>query len=139
MRTTFLLLLAALALAAWNFWLAPDNRTKVEGGDSPSGFVVIGPGRGLPADTVIIMAPPNCSSPAGQRARELTRQLSEKGIPNIIRAEFRLDMNPDEGGFAEVARQMKRVFESESPPVLINRMGGANPTLEEIVAEYRAD
>ena len=139
MRTITLILIGVALLGLW--WWQQDTsefrlRSFFAGNDSASGFVMVGPGRDLPADMVIIMAPPNCPRPAGQRARELSNLLTEEGIPNMISPRFSLDMSPSDERFSEAVKNMKFVFEKDGPPVVINHMGYPNPPFDKIIAEY---
>jgi hypothetical protein len=83
------------------------DRELLAAGDS-NGFVAVVTTPDSPADTAVILAPLNCPSAQAKRADAMATQLSQMGVL---------------GG--------------ESPIVIINGMAKANPTVDEVAAEFR--
>ncbi|MGH8060836.1 MAG: hypothetical protein ACREO7_02360 [Pseudoxanthomonas sp.] len=97
------------------------------------GFVQIPAPDGQASRGIVIFAPSNCPSDAAQRAEALARHLSAQGVP-YVRSE-----NAQFGSLAsqdEVSKVMA-VMNGPVPVVFVNGKAKANPTPEEVVAEYR--
>ena len=92
---------------------------------------------GAARNTVMVFAPHNCPREGAQRAAALTRALTRLGISNVRTSHYGAQVyepNSDtEAGF----RRLSVVMNGEIPIVLFNGMGKANPTVDEVVAEYR--
>ncbi len=84
----------------------------------------------------MIFAPDNCPREGSQRAAALVQQLSELGIANVRTSRYGAQVfepNPEiEASF----RRLNVVMNGEIPIVLINGMGKANPSVDQVVAEY---
>jgi hypothetical protein len=83
---------------------------------------------------VVVFAPANCSAGVAQHADDMVRRLQEKGIPaartNV--GDFSADgLSPEE------VQNLQRVMEGGIPAVFVNGTGKANPSFEEVVAQYR--
>ena len=87
-------------------------------------------------DIVIIFAPLNCPREAGQRARALNERLTQLDIPNMITSSYSLRYTDSSDAFKARIQRTAAIMEGEIPAVLINGMGKANPTAEEVAAEY---
>jgi hypothetical protein len=97
------------------------------------GFVQIPAPDGQASRGIVIFAPANCPSDAAQRAEALARHLSAQGVP-YVRSE-----NAEFGSLAsqdEVSKVLS-VMNGPVPVVFVNGKAKANPTPEEVVAEYR--
>lgn len=88
---------------------------------------------GVSAQGVVIFAPENCPSEAAQRARQLASHLSAQRIPyrETSSADFSTLSSQDE------ANRVMSVMNGPVPVVYVNGRAKANPTPEEVVAEYR--
>ena len=137
MKATALVLVGVLCLAIW--WKSGHRR---EGAPAPNlpedslsatGWVVTGPPNGTDPNQVVIVAAPNCPRPAARRAAELAEQLAAQQIPCIQTGTVEFTFTTD----AEV-EQMNKVMNAGAPMVFVNRKVKSNPTLVEVVAEYRA-
>ena len=102
---------------------------------SANGFVVMPPLNGGPADAIIVFAPKNCPSAAAQRADVMERSLTNRGIPTVRldRADFDFAQVPD----VAIMRRINTIVGGEMPVVFVNRRAKANPTLNDVLAEYR--
>ena len=97
------------------------------------GFVEIPAPDGQTGRGIVIFAPVNCPSDAAQRAEALARHLSAQGVPYVR------SQNAEFGNLAsqdEVSKVMA-VMNGPVPVVFVNGKAKANPTPEEVVAEYR--
>ena len=104
---------------------------------SPNGFLPVPMPEGAAANTVLIFAPINCPKEGAQRARALSEALTAQGIANVKTDHYgSRSFTPSEEEFAK-ARRLDFVMTGELPIALINGMGKANPSLEEVEAEYR--
>ena len=101
------------------------------GGDH--GFIEIPAPDGQASKGIVIFAPSNCPSDAAQRAEALARHLSAQGLPYVRSesAEFGNLASQD-----EVSKVMA-VMNGPVPVVFVNGKAKANPTPDEVVAEYR--
>lgn len=97
------------------------------------GFIEIPAPDGQTSRGIVIFAPSNCPSDAAQRAEALARHLSAQGVPYVRseHAEFGNLASQD-----EVSKVMA-VMNGSVPVVFVNGKAKANPTPEEVVAEYR--
>ena len=143
MKFIKLLLLIALVFAGHSLWGRYSARSvpaDVSGGgkgSGASGFVDAVMPQGVPANTVIILAPQNCPSDAARRADDLAGRLDRMGIPNVRRAEFSanlVDATPEQEAGGQRAGE---VLNGEIPAVFINGRAKANPSLDDVAAEFR--
>ncbi|MCU7934942.1 MAG: hypothetical protein KZQ99_08690 [Candidatus Thiodiazotropha sp. (ex Dulcina madagascariensis)] len=131
-----LLLLAMIGLAL-HLWKGFEASKSVALPNSPNGFVSVLMPSGAKSNTVLILAPKNCPSDAAQRAVALAARLTELGIPNQRSSNVTLMVtNPTEEQKAAMERS-DEILKGEIPAVFINGVGKANPTVKEVVAEYR--
>lgn len=130
------LLVLVLAMVGYHWWhkhrdlFVTDETAQVAGG---TGFVAMPQPIGTSLGTVLIFAPRNCPSAAAQRARELSRELAAHDIPHALLDEANFDLDSPE----QVA-SVKRVMEGTVPIVFVHGRGKANPSLDDVLAEYAA-
>jgi hypothetical protein len=130
MKAVKLVLMLAVAGLAFQYWQANKPAT----GSSPNGFVALPTLAGSSPGQVIVFAPENCPSEKAQHADELARQLTARNIPTIHSHEASFtSFDPD----PSIGIRLDSVMKGELPIVFVNGKGKANPTLEEILAEYR--
>ena len=136
MKALKLLVLAAAVAGAIYWWRGRAER--IEGAaKSPNGFVSVAEPNNARGNTVIIFAPVNCPSDAAQRADALASELTSRGIPNVRSNSY--DYTLTDADSAVQAAKLKRtneVMNAGVPVVLINGKAKANPTLNEVIAEY---
>ncbi len=83
---------------------------------------------------VIVFAPANCPKAAGQRADDMMSRLASSGIP-ATRAR---DANfSTEGMSPQAIQDLNSVMAGTLPAVFVNGTGKANPSVEEVLAQYR--
>ncbi|GAB2510362.1 hypothetical protein GCM10027084_26920 [Pseudoxanthomonas sangjuensis] len=100
---------------------------------SPNGFVAIPMPDGMSPSGIVIFAPKNCPSDAAQRARSLAGYLSDHriGYANADSANYSNLSSQEE------ATKVMSVMNGPIPVVYVNGRAKANPTPEEVVAEFR--
>lgn len=132
-----LALVAVLALAGYHWWqmrhahpLVPAGAPHVAGS---TGFVSMPQPIGTSPDQVLIFAPRNCPSAAAQRARELSRELAARDVPHAQLEEAHFALSS-----AAEASAVNRVMEGTVPIVIVHGRAKANPSLDEVLAEYEA-
>lgn len=104
---------------------------------SPNGFVSAVMPEGAGPKAVVILAPVNCPSDAAQRADALSARLTELGIPNVRSSSYTASVtDPSDEQRAAMQRSLS-VLKGEIPAVFLHGMAKANPTADEVVAEYR--
>lgn len=103
-------------------------------GAGPGGFVEMPLPDGVSARGVVVFTPRNCPSEAAQRARRLMSRLSSENVPyrQTDSAEFSNIVSQEQ------ADQVIAVMEGPIPVVYVNGRAKANPSAEEVLAEYRS-
>jgi hypothetical protein len=140
MRVLKLMAIIAATGLAIHLWHGhthrPANFGTASTEPSPNGFIATAMPEGARENTVLILAPVNCPSKAAQRADALSRELTKMSIPNKRGNSFSLKIsNPTPEQQASM-QQAVGVLRGEIPAVFVNGMGKANPTAEEVAAEY---
>ena len=125
------LMLAVIGLA-YHYWSTQQstNRPDVV---SPNGFVMVPPMAGADPKQVVVFAPENCPSDKAQQADSLAQQLASRNIPTLRSHDVTFsstDMDP------KIGVRLNSVMNGELPIVFVNGRGKANPTIEQIIAEY---
>ena len=105
-----------------------------DGNGSSHGFVDMPLPDGQSGSGVVIFAPINCPSDAAQRAEAMAQHLSAQGVPYVRSqdASFGNLSSQDE------ANRVMAVMEGGIPVVFVRARAKANPSPEDVVAEYRA-
>lgn len=101
---------------------------------SPYGFTPI---RlvGLPSDKVVVIAPAYCSSAEGQRADELTAQLTAEGIPCVRAPSVSLSFDSEPS--PEELAQSQQIMKGPFPIIFVNGRAKDSPELSDIISEFR--
>ncbi|MCY7392115.1 MAG: hypothetical protein LH647_11735 [Leptolyngbyaceae cyanobacterium CAN_BIN12] len=100
-----------------------------------TGFVKAAMPDGAISNEVLIVGP-ECDRPEGIRARTLASSLAKLNIP--YRRTESISMNSDSTeNIFEAMEQMDHLMKGDSPVVFINAKGKANPTIDQVIAEYR--
>ncbi len=97
-------------------------------------FVAMPTPSGHGGSSVVVFAPANCSKAEGLRADDMMRRLAESGIPasRANSAHFSTDgMTP--GG----VQNLNNVMGGALPAVFVNGTGKANPSFDEVAAQYK--
>jgi hypothetical protein len=110
------------------------DRELFAGGDS-NGFVAVVTPPDSPADTAVILAPLNCPSAQAKRADAMAAQLTQMGIAISRSNHYSASIhNRDQ---MPLLTRTNQVLGGEIPIVIINGMAKANPTVDEVAAEFR--
>ena len=132
------LLVAAVAGGGAHLWQAHEHsvvRRQLSAAADSNGFVPILTSGDEMADTAVILAALNCPSAQAKRADAMARQLTQMGIPNRRANNYSLSrVTRDQ---MPLMSQTNAVLTGEIPIVIINGMAKANPTADEVAAEYR--
>ncbi len=124
--------------AIYAMW-SSHERTVAERGllafQDTNGFVPVTTPRGTPSDKVIILAALNCPSSAAQRADTMARRLTEMGIPNTRANQYSASITDRDQ--LPLLQRTSVVMGGEIPVVIVNGMAKANPTVDEVVSEFR--
>jgi hypothetical protein len=138
-----LLVFAAAVWFAFQWWKGsndPVHKLIRDGGvvqEASNGFVNVVMPDGARNNTVLIFAPVNCSSEAAQRADGLATELTRLGIPNERSSRFSSSINNPSSEQQDGVQRAVAVINGEIPAVFINGMAKANPTVEDVVAEFK--
>ncbi len=104
---------------------------------NPSGFVsVVMPGEWDP-NTVWVLAPVNCPSDAALRAEHLVLALKSEGIPAAQVNHVMVQVTDADDATTAALQRLDRILKGAVPAVLVNGMGKANPTADEVIREFR--
>lgn len=106
-------------------------------GSSASGFIPAAMPDGTPPNAVVILAPLHCSSEEAQRADSLAAELERLRIPVVRSSQYSASSNgSDSAGQADLKRAIS-ILNGQVPAVFVNGMGKANPSADEVIAEYQ--
>ena len=133
----FLLFLAVIGFAA--HWWKDRHTSSVAPAEAanPSGFVQAAMPDGAPPNTIVILAPHNCPSDGAQRADSLARELEGRRIPVLRSSNYTASSDgSDAEGRASLDRALS-ILNGEIPAVFVNGMAKANPSVQEVIAEYQ--
>lgn len=100
-----------------------------------SGFVPVATPADATPDEAIILAALNCPSAQAKRADAMAMQLGQMGIPNRRTNSYVVSNITREQ--MPLLKRTNAVLSGEIPIVIINGMAKANPSVDEVVAEYR--
>jgi len=140
MNIVKLLIILGVAGGGYHYWKAHNEEASsvaVEASEASSisenGFVSLPPMEDESTDAVVVVAAENCPHEDAQRADNLARALSEKGIP-VVRSHH-IGFNNIRS--SEEAERIASVMNGSLPIVFVDGRAKSNPALEEVVAEYK--
>ena len=133
------LIVVGLAGGVYTYWKDHHQATaQVDAGPavSANGFALLPPVESQHSSTVYVVAAQNCPHAEAQRADRLAEDLSRKGVrvERIQDISFSLSGPPD----STVMERMNRIMNGPLPVVFVNGRAKSNPSLDEVVAEFRA-
>ena len=136
MKIIKLLLFVAVVGVAYQYWTTHQPTTGPEAVVSANGFVALPSLAGADPRQVVVFAPQNCPKESARRSDELAQSLVQRNIPSVRsdNATFTFLSDPDPG----IKARLNAVMNGELPIVFVNGKGKANPTLDEVIAEYGA-
>jgi len=141
---SFIKVLIVLGLAGFGYQYWAKHRegqpmlasagAKAGSSSSSNGFVLL-PGTSTAASNAVqVIAAEDCPEEAAQRANSLAEQLSDKGIP--VARIHSISFTVASGDPAD-AQRISSIMSGELPIVLVRGKAKSNPSLDEVVAEYR--
>lgn len=146
MSTIFKLMLVLVLLAVgWQQYRKSDRAaardtdgaaaSDTTAGGASRGFVALPGFAGSSNRAVVIFAPENCPEDAGRRADALADQLGRSGVPvsRLSHVSFAMtDADP------ATVQRINAVMTGTIPIVVVRGRAKANPSLDEVLAEYSA-
>jgi hypothetical protein len=138
MNFTKLLLFVAVIGLGYHFWDKYQMKKEwaaARATASPNGFIPLPPPENVNPKTVLVIAAENCPKEGARRSDALAQQLASRNIPYARAHDVSFTLID---GDAKFSTRLDMIMNGEVPIVLINGKGKANPTLEEVVAEYEA-
>ena len=137
MKILRLLFFVAVIAVAVNWWQDRQQREWLAAMTSPDGFLPVPMPSQAKRNEILIFAPENCPREGAQRAEALHQGLTELGLRNVRTSRYASQALEPSAEARAAYERLNAVMTGEVPIVLVNGMGKANPTLEEVVAEYR--
>ena len=139
---SFIKILIVLGLAGFGYQYWTKHRdgqpmmasAASAGTASSNGFVLLPGTSSTASNAVQVIAAQDCPEEAAQRADSLAEQLSAKGIP-VARA-HNVSFTVTSGDPAD-AQRISSIMSGELPIVLVRGKAKSNPSVDEVVAEYR--
>ncbi len=98
-----------------------------------NGFIELAQPHGVKPDKVFIFAPANCPREGGRRSDALAQSLAEHDVAFVRTSE--ISYEPMD---AQSLRRVNAVLHGDVPIVAVNGRMKANPSIEEVLAEYEA-
>jgi hypothetical protein len=135
-----LALVIAIGAGAYNYWKQHRHEGSLQSAGStsptsPTGFVSLPAVRGRSPSAVLVVAAEDCPHEDAQRADRLADDLSRNGLPVVRTHSVGFDI--PNGGQADLDN-INRVMTGQLPVVFVRGRAKANPTLDEVVAEFRS-
>lgn len=135
MRLIKVIAVVALAAVGYQQWQKHETTTAISASTSANGFVPLPKFQGTDVRSVTIFAAENCPHDDAQRAEALADALRRNGIPvtRLHSANFQLTEAD-----ADKAKQINAVMTGEVPIVFIDGRARANPSFDDVMAEWKA-
>ena len=134
-RTLIVIGIAGTAYAYWNHHR--DSLTQLDAGAAVNerGFATLPPVDGQNSGTVFVVAAQNCPHEDAQRADRLAEDISREGIPvqRVNTVNFSFLSAPDNS----TMERIDQVMTGPLPIVFVAGRAKSNPSLEEVVAEFK--
>lgn len=134
LRALILLGLLGLGVHLWNTYREAREFQAIT---SSNGFLPVPMPEDARPNTVLLFAPINCPREGAQRAEALSRHLTELGISNVRTSRYSAATFTGSEDQIRAFKRLNKVMTGEIPIALINGMGKANPSLDELVSEYK--
>lgn len=124
---------AALAWLVWHKHAENVEAAALAALTDENGFVELAPPVGVKPDKVFIFAPANCPREGGRRSDALAQSLAEHDV--AFRRTSEIAFEPMD---TDTLRRVNAVLHGDVPIVAVNGRMKANPSIEEVIAEYEA-
>lgn len=129
-----IVLVVAVGAGAYHYWKGQKSAPQEVAAASASGFVTLPGDSGPLSKGVHVIAAENCPEDAAQRADRLADQLAKAGVP--VQRGHQASFNLGNAGPA-AAQQITAVMNGTLPIVFVHGKAKSNPSLDEVLAEYR--
>lgn len=134
MNVIKLVLILAAGALIYQFW-STQQSTSGPAVVSVNGFVRMPPMADGNPKQVVVFAPEDCPAEKAREADDLAHQLASRNIPTVRTHNVTFtSTDPD----PKVGVRLDSVMKGELPIVFVNGRGKANPTIEQVIAEYGA-
>jgi hypothetical protein len=134
MNVIKLLMLVGIIGASWNYWHKHQATAATEKTASTNGFISLPAPSGAAPGRVLVIAAENCTADAARRADDLAYELSKQKIPVTRSHNVNFEFSQPDAGLMQ---RLNTVMNGELPIVFVGDRARNNPTLAEVVAEYR--
>ena len=124
---------AALGWVVWHKHAANVEAAALAELTDEYGFIELAQPDGVKREKVFIFAPANCPREDGRRSDALARSLAEHDVAYVRTSH--ISYVPVD---AAMVRRMEAVLGGDVPIVAINGRIKANPSIDEVLAEYEA-
>lgn len=131
-----LIIIAVVILGGYQFYNKLSSDGFFLSSSNPNGFVQVMMPDDKRSGLVYIMAPENCPKDAGLRADALERELRRLRIPVARSSSGNISTPRTTADEEKRFKHAVRILRGEIPGVFINGMAKANPTIQEVVAQY---
>ena len=132
-----MLCLAALLAFGLHWWQQQRTEDRaIRGATDVNGFLPVPMPDGAQHNTVLLFAPLNCPREGTQRAVALAEKLTAAGIANVRTSHYGAQVYEPSDEQRSAFNRLDVVMRGEIPIALINGMGKANPTADEIISEF---
>lgn len=142
MKIVKLLVVLSILGGAYHYWNennpaeALEAAADFEYGDSGDyGFVALPPVAGASANTVLVIAAQNCPHEDAQRADSLAEGIAGNGIRVVRAQDVSFEFASADSSMTE---RIMSIMNGPLPIVIVNGRAKSNPSLDEVIAEYRA-
>lgn len=135
MRLLKLLIVVGAAYFGYQKWQEHRTASAIRSASSSHGFVALPPASGISTQGVTVIAAENCPHEAAQRADALATKLAGNGVPVVRSHSVNFTLNGADAGLAD---RITTVMNGELPIVFINGRARANPSYDDVMAEWRS-
>lgn len=129
-----IVLVVAVAAGGYHYWKNEKASAPQAAAAGSSGFMALPGDSGPLSKGVHVIAAENCPEDAAQRADRLAEQLAKAGLPVQRGHQVSFSLNNADAG---AAQRITSVMNGELPIVFVHGKVKSNPSLDEVLAEYR--
>ena len=135
---TFLRMICVIALLGFgvHLWKLRTEYVAIHSAINRNGFLPVPMPEGAQHNMVLLFTPLNCPKEGAQRAIALSKKLTARGIPNVRTSHYGSQTFAPTDEKLAAFKRLDVVMKGKIPIALVNGMGKANPTADEIILEY---
>jgi hypothetical protein len=137
MKAILAALILCIGYLVWHKHAAHVEAATTAAITDEHGFMELDPPQGVNAREVVILAAQNCPREGAQRTDRLAREMAERGFHFRRASNATFSPSPTDDIDAFVRRH-NAVMNGEVPIVFVNGRVKANPSVDDVVAEYVA-